>query len=365
MSTISDSPPFKNIRLTQTVKKGGCAAKLPAGTLRQVLKNLNLNQSNNLLVGTETMDDACAWRLGDGRLMIQTLDFFTPIVDDAYLFGAIAAANSISDIYAMGANPKTALTILAFPTQALPEELLAELMRGAVDVIHESGAVLAGGHTIDDETLKLGFSVTGFVDENKLWKNSGAKPGDVLILTKALGTGTIATAIKENECAVEWVNGAIQSMRTLNRVPELVQDFSIHAATDITGFGLAGHALQMARASGVCFEIYTSKLPVLLGARECLQNEMTNRAHKTNMDYVQNEVEFHPSVDTIDRLLTVDAQTSGGLLLSVAKIDAAKILSAIRGQFPCSSIIGEVAAMNNSDSFQQMTRVIKFKKEQN
>jgi len=333
----------EKIKLTQTVKKGGCAAKLPAGTLRSVLQNLNLNRSNELLVGTETMDDAAAWRLGDGRLMIQTLDFFTPIVDDAYQFGAIAAANSISDIYAMGATPKTALTILAFPTATLPEEILSELMRGAVDVIHEAGAVLAGGHTIDDDTLKLGFSVTGFVDEKKLWKNDGARAGDVLILTKGLGTGTISTAIKEGACEAAWEHAVIQSMRTLNRVPELVQEFTIHAATDITGFGLAGHALQMARASGVSLEINVCTLPVLQGARECLQNEMTNRAHKTNLDYVKDEVSYGDNVSDIDRLLTVDAQTSGGLLLSVPANSAAGVLANIQRKFPASAFIGRVA----------------------
>lgn len=236
------------IRLTETVKKGGCAAKLPAGQLRQVLLNLSIPKPKELAVGTETMDDACLRDLGDGRYMIQTLDFFTPIVDDARSFGAIAATNALSDVYAMGGEPKVALTILAFPTAHLPLELLEPLMEGALERITAAGACLGGGHSIDDETLKLGFSVTGFVDKADAWTNAGAKAGDVFILTKGLGTGTLMSALKSKKAKPQWIEEAISSMTLLNQVRDLIKGETIHAATDITGFGLAGHGLQMCRA---------------------------------------------------------------------------------------------------------------------
>src|SRR6478735_8293806 len=175
---------LESIRLTETVVKSRCAAKLPAGQLKQVLQTLNLAKPRELLIGTETMDDACLWDLGDDNCLVQTLDFFTPIVDDPKSFGAIAAANALSDVYAMGGEPKIALSILAFPTAKLPIELLQPLLGGALEIIHAAGACLAGGHTIDDDTLKLGFSVTGFVRKNAAWSNAGAQVGDVLILTK-------------------------------------------------------------------------------------------------------------------------------------------------------------------------------------
>lgn len=331
----------QTIRLTETVKKGGCAAKLPAGQLRQILGELDLRRPAELHVGTETLDDAALWDLGDGNYLIQTLDFFTPIVDDAEDFGAIAAANAISDVYAMGGQPRTALTILAFPASTLPLELLKPLMQGAIAKIHESGACLAGGHTIDDETLKMGFSVSGFVPKTRAWTNAGARPGDALILTKGLGTGTITTALKIREAEDSWVDAAIHSMKTLNRVPELLEGFQVNAATDITGFGLAGHALQMARASKAKLEIRTEALPRIKGAVECLANEMLNRAHKTNLEYVQAEIDYS-RVAEIDQWLSLDPQTSGGLLLAIPEEQAQKALAKIQTRFPLARHIGRV-----------------------
>ena len=321
-----DSGKSQSIRLTETVKKGGCAAKLPAGELRKVLSGLQLQRPSELFVGTEKLDDACLWDIGAGQYLIQTLDFFTPIVDDAADFGAIAAANALSDVYAMGGLPKLALTILAFPGATLPMELIGELMRGATDKIHEAGACLAGGHSIDDETLKFGFSVTGFASHSDVWTNQGARPGDVLILTKALGTGTITTALKNRECAGEVAENAVASMKQLNRVRDLIPaGVKIHAATDVTGFGLAGHALQMAQASRVAFDFRQSALPSLPGAMALLQDEFLNRAHKTNRDYVSSEVLFDGILEA-EGWLTVDPQTSGGLLLSVDRSAADALL---------------------------------------
>ncbi|MCB0365475.1 MAG: selenide, water dikinase SelD [Bdellovibrionaceae bacterium] len=342
MDTFLDSN-LEPIALTKTVKKSGCAAKLPAGELSKVLKSLPLKRPDSLIVGMEKFDDAALWDLGDGRLMVKTLDFFTPIVDDPVDFGRIAAANALSDVYAMGGTPALALTILAFPTAHLPMEMVRFLMAGAVEKIEEAGAALGGGHSIDDDTLKLGFSVTGFVDKNRAWTNAGAHPGDVLILTKALGTGTLISANKEGKAEAEWMKAAIQSMSQLNTVPQLLADFDIHAATDITGFGLAGHGMEMAIASGYRLNIKTSQLPVLPGALEMLKQGILNKAHKTNLDYTKDKVEFSSQIPAAQRWLCLDAQTSGGLLLAVSPEDQEGILRQLRTHFPMACAIGVVS----------------------
>ena len=332
---------MEKIRLTETVTKGGCAAKLPADDLRAVLGSLKMNSAKELVVGTSTMDDASVWDLGDGRCMVQTLDFFTPIVDDPYNFGAVAAANAISDVYAMGGSPKTAMTILAFPSSTLPLELLKPLMQGAIDKIHEAGACLVGGHSIDDDTLKLGFSVTGFVDKSKVWTNAGLKAGDVLILTKPLGTGTITSGLKSKKASAASIDDALNSMMTLNRVPELLTAFDIKAGTDITGFGLAGHLVQMARASSVTVEVNTAALPFLEGALDLLRAEVLNRAHRTNLRYVEKEVDFGAVTQDL-KWLTLDPQTSGGIVFAICEKDQAQALAAVKNKFPRSAVIGRV-----------------------
>ncbi|NDE16191.1 selenide, water dikinase SelD [bacterium] len=329
------------IKLTQTVQKGGCAAKLPAGTLREVLAGLKQSRPAELLVGHETMDDACLWDLGDGRLLVQTLDFFTPIVDDPFEFGAIAAANSISDVYAMGGKPVTAMTILAFPGSTLPLEVIRPLMDGAMSVLNRAGVALAGGHTIDDDTLKMGFSVTGFVNKGRHWTNAGAKPGDVLILTKGLGTGTICAALKKGDAS--GIQSAIASMTTINDVIDALAPFDIHAATDITGFGLAGHAVQMAEASGCGFLIIPESLPTLEGALACLEAGHLTRAHSTNEAYVKGRVEWQFEWPETRRKIVVDPQTSGGLLLSLPACQAQEALKAITScGFTKAAVIGDV-----------------------
>jgi selenide, water dikinase len=330
------------IRLTQTVAQGGCAAKLPAAELKNVLSGLSLLRPPELAVGPETWDDACLWKLGDGRLLVQTLDFFTPILDDPYDFGAVAAANALSDVYAMGGQPRLALSILAFPSRTLPLEILRPLLSGATDKIHEAGACLAGGHSIDDETLKLGFSVTGFVDSGAAWTNAGARPGDVLLLTKALGTGTITSALKGNEAKPEWVEAATRSMTLLNSAPELLRGLEVHAATDVTGFSLAGHALQLALASGVRLRIRSADLPVIPGALECLRSGWLNRAHHTNRAYAHARMTLPTGIAEELRWLLFDPQTSGGLLLCVPEASAQETLKRLRGRFPDTRIIGEV-----------------------
>jgi len=292
------------------------------------------------------LDDASLWDLKDGRLLIQTLDFFTPIVDDPHAFGAIAATNALSDVYAMGGTPATAMSILAFPTSVLSLDLLQPLMQGAVEKINESGAILCGGHSIDDDTLKLGFSVAGFVEDDSEWTNSGAQVGDYLVLTKALGTGTLSSALKSNVASKEWVDSMVESMTQLNCVPQLlVAEIrkGIHAATDITGFGLAGHLLQMMRASDTSAKVSVRNLPLLTGVRESLRAKNLNRAHKTNRDYCESETHWDDITED-EAWLTLDPQTSGGLLLSVAPSRVDQLVSVLRAKFPVTSVIGRVEA---------------------
>lgn len=332
------------IRLTHTVKKGGCAAKLPAGTLSDLVAALPRPAHPDLLVGTEALDDAAAWRLRDDLAIVQTLDFFTPIVDDAEDFGAIAAANAVSDVYAMGAEPLTALTILAFPTDVLPLDTLAPLMHGAAMTLATAGAHLVGGHSIDDDTLKLGFSVTGAVHPDGLWTNRGARPGDVLILTKPVGTGTLTGARKNDEIGEDVLADALASMRTVNRTdlpPDLRRH--VHAATDVTGFGLLGHALHVARGSGVTVHLDAAAVPLLHGARDTLERAILTKAHRTNTTYVQDHVDGRDSVDRVTWWSLVDPQTSGGLLLSVAEEVAEAIVAYLSPAFPRVRAIGHVA----------------------
>ena len=343
------------IRLTQTVKKGGCAAKLPAGELKEVLAGMKPFRPKELIVGTETMDDACLWDLKDGRYLIQTLDFFTPIVDDPFDFGAIAAANAISDVYAMGGEPATAMTILAFPGGTLPLSLIRPLMDGALSVLSKAGVALAGGHTIDDETLKLGFSISGFVEKNKAWTNAGARPGDVLILTKGLGTGTITAALKKGEAQDSWIQGAIKSMITLNNITRHLKEIDIHSATDITGFGLAGHATQMALASQCTFYLDLNSLPFLEGAEECLEKGYLTRAHTTNANYTNDKTHWEISTQKEShwpewkRKVVYDPQTSGGLLLALPEGEGQRALEIIKSLgFTQAQIIGKAKASENS-----------------
>jgi len=330
-------------RLTRTVQKGGCAAKLAAGTVSDLLRGLPRQAHPDLLVGTDFLDDAAAWRLNDDQAIVQTLDFFTPIVDDAVDFGAIAAANAVSDVFAMGATPLTALTILAYPIDTLPGEVLTRLMDGAARTLNEAGAQLVGGHSIEDDTLKLGFSVTGVAHPDRLWSNRGARPGDALILTKAVGTGTLTGARKNDEVAAETLTEAIASMRAVNRL-DLPDDLhaAVRAATDVTGFGVLGHGLHLARGSDVTVRIEAAAVPRLQGADETLARGILTKAHRTNTLYVQAHVSGREGVSETAWWSLVDPQTSGGLLLAVAPDRAEALLSRIRPSFPRAARIGEV-----------------------
>jgi len=337
--------PQTRIRLTQTVTKGGCAAKIAAGTLSGLLQRLPRQTHPDLLVGTDFLDDAAVWRLNNQQVMVQTLDFFTPILDDPHDFGAVAAANALSDVFAMGAAPVTALTILAYPLGTLPPEVLEGLMTGALEKINEAGALLVGGHSIDDDTLKLGFSVTGLAHPDKLWTNRGAREGDALVLTKAVGTGTLTGALKSGEVGYEELQEAIQSMKALNR-SDLPDDLhgAVHAATDVTGFGVLGHALHLAEGSGVTLELHASAVPLLAHAEATLKRKVLTKAHLSNTEYVASHVSGRERLSEPAWWALVDPQTSGGLLLSVALEHADALLEALRSRFPRAGVVGRVRA---------------------
>ena len=330
-------------RLTQTVAKGGCAAKIAAGTLTDLLRGLPRQDHPDLIVGTDFLDDAAAWRLNPSQAMVQTLDFFTPIVDDPHDFGAIAAANAVSDVFAMGAEPLTALTILAYPIDVLPGAVLTGLMEGATRTLNEAGARLVGGHSIDDDTLKLGFSVTGVAHPDGLWSNRGARPGDALILTKAVGTGTLTGALKNDEIGYAELDEALASMTAVNRL-DLSADLrpAVHAATDVTGFGVLGHALHLAEGSGATLRIDAGAVPLLAGAAGTLARGILTKAHRTNTVYVQDRVGGRDAIGEDAWWSLVDPQTSGGLLLAVERDRAEALLDAIRTRFPRATRIGEV-----------------------
>ena len=271
------------------------------------------------MVGFNGQDDAAVIRLSDGRLLVQTVDFFTPIVDDPYQFGQIAAANSLSDIYAMGGTPQFALNIVGFPINDLPKEMLTTILQGGADKAQEAGISIVGGHSVDDKEPKYGMVVTGEVDEQNLVKNDGAKPGDILVLTKPIGTGIIATAIKKGMASEDIIQTAVDTMSTLNDVAsKLMIELKIKAATDITGFGLLGHLSEICKASKVTSEIDYNLLPLLPGTLELANDGIIPGGTKRNLSYAESFTQFQEDRTDIEKLITSDAQTSGGLLISIS-----------------------------------------------
>ena len=272
----------------------------------------------DLLVGAEDFSDAGVYRLRDDLLILQSLDFFPPLVDDPFLFGQIAAANSLSDIYAMGGTPRTALNIVGFPDDKLDLSILGDILAGGADRILKAGAVIAGGHTVRDTEIKYGLSVTGVATPQELMTNGGARPGDALVLSKPLGTGFVTTAFKKKRCPADVLAVAAASMAMLNQgASQAAKSVSASASTDITGFGLAGHAGEMAQSSDVTLTIRTSALPVLTGAAELAASGNHTRASKTNRSAVESLMRIESSADDMGLEMVFDAQTSGGLLMSV------------------------------------------------
>lgn len=289
----------------------------------QVLRLLPKQESvPELLVGNETADDAGVYKLTESIALIQTVDYFTPVVDDPYMFGQIAAANSLSDVYAMGGEPKTVLNIVGYPVKKLGPDLLAEIMRGAADKVKEAGAVTIGGHSVDDQEPKFGLSVTGIAHPDKIWKNVGAKPGDVLVLSKPLGVGIITTGIKRNKVTSEQEKAVTETMALLNKsAAESLKTFHPHAVTDVTGFGLLGHGSEMARGSDVTLEFTLSNVPVLAGTYELAAEGVVPGGSKANHKWLSNDVDYQDISDS-EQLVLCDAITSGGLLVALPESEA-------------------------------------------
>jgi selenide,water dikinase len=308
-----------------------------------------------LLVGADTLDDAAIYRLTDELALVQTVDFFTPVVDDPYDFGRIAAANAFSDIYAMGGRPLTALNIVSFPSGTLPLEYLGRILQGGAEIARQASATIVGGHTIDDPEPKYGMAVTGLVKPGEQMTNAGARPGDFLVLTKALGTGIIATAIKQGKAAPEVIAAATESMAHLNRAgSEVARASGLRALTDLTGFGLLGHLRELCRASEVSVDLWFDALPLLPGAADLVRAGITPGGTRRNLEFVEPWTVFAGSLEPWQRLLCTDAQTSGGLVLCVPgeQVDAVVASLKERGTL-AAAVIGRVR-----DSDEAMMRVL-------
>ena len=297
-----------------------------------------LRKDENLLVGLDTSDDAAVYKVSDDVAIIQTLDFFTPVVDDPYLFGQIAAANALSDIYAMGGTAKVAMNIVAFPN-CLSPSVLGDIMKGGADKVAESGALLIGGHSIQNDVPLYGLSVTGFVHPEKIQKNYGAKEGDILIITKQVGTGIVSTAAKVDMASKEACEEAIKVMTTLNRLPkEIMDNYPVHACTDVTGFGLLGHGIEMAEPSEVSFELYADEIPYVTESMSLAEMGMIPEGAYKNKKYFDSKVDLSGVKEVYGDLL-FDPQTSGGLLYAVEAKYGEEIIKALKG----SSLATEVA----------------------
>lgn len=321
-------------KLTAQVKAGGCASKLSPKILDQVLPRVPRVSDPNILVGFDTADDAGVYRISPDLALVQTVDFFTPVVDDPYTFGAIAAANALSDVYAMGGRPMTALSILAWPAAA-DLETLEQILKGGAEKIHEAGCVILGGHSVSDPEIKFGYAITGSVHPDRVMTNTGARPGDVLMFTKKIGTGIISTALKKGIAKDEDVNRAIAQMTTLNRAAaEALEDLEVHGLTDVTGFGLLGHAREMAMGSRVTLEIDSAKVRFLDGALEYAEQKAFSGGLANNREFVSSCVEGSSAFDD----LLYDPQTSGGLLVSLPEKDAEEFAR----KYPAAYRIGQV-----------------------
>jgi selenide,water dikinase len=317
---------------------------MPPEGIAQVLRHLPTVNDPNLLVGTETHDDAGVYRLTDELAIVQTIDFFPPVVDDPFIYGQIAAANAMSDVYAMGGAPKTALNLVGYPDDKEPLDWLGEILRGGADRCQAAGVVVIGGHTVRDAEIKFGMAVTGIVHPAKIYTNAGARPGDQLVLTKPLGTGFITTANKAQACPQEVFEAACASMIQLNDAGrDVMIDAGAHAATDITGFGLAGHAYEMAEGSKTTLALELSRLPLLPGAEALAHRPFVTRASGTNAAYVAPGLRIEGTADPIRLEFFYDAQTSGGLLVSVPADRADDLVVAARKRgYAAACIIGEV-----------------------
>ena len=333
-----------SVKLTHFSHGLGCGCKMRPQYLEKILANLPKPGDANLLVGTSSSDDAAVYRINDEQAIVQTVDFFTPIVDDPYDFGSIAAANAISDIYAMGATPLFALNIVAFPSKKLSPEILEQILKGASDKAAEAGIFIAGGHSIDDEEPKFGMTVTGMVHPQKILTNCNAKAGDVLILTKPIGTGIISTAIRKDLADEQSKDEAIGWMKTLNRnAAEVLRDFPVNACTDVTGFGLMGHLTEMSKGSGLDAEVFFSKVPFMGKIAAYAEAGAVSGGTKGNYEYYSRWIDWADSLTETERFMLSDAQTSGGLLIAIPEQHSAALIAALHNRgVSASSVIGKI-----------------------
>ena len=368
-------PEVKTLRLTETVKAGGCASKLSPAALDKVLGKLPRQHDPNVLVGFDHADDAGVYKIAPGIALVQTVDFFTPIVDDAYTFGQIAATNALSDVYAMGGRPITALAHVCFPADG-DLEVLQQILAGGLSKMMEANCTVVGGHSVRDEETKFGYSVTGLVDPSRVFTNGGAKPGDRLLFTKSLGTGVISTAIKRGIAKPSWIDAAVASMTTLNKTAsEVINTFCsivdyvggdlrpghgeqgsarldprpainaarpIHSLTDVTGFGLIGHSREMALASSVSLRFRIGQIPLLEGALDCLRAGNIPGGLKNNRDFAECVVGYPDQIPEDLRSMLFDPQTAGGLLIAVAPENSPDLIQALQAASVPAVEIGEV-----------------------
>ena len=331
-----------DIQLTKLAECAGCGAKVGAGVLAQLLEGLPTRTDPKLLVGYDTSDDASVYQLSDDLALVQTVDFFPPIVDDPYLFGQIAAANAISDVYAMGGEPKLALNILCVPDQ-MPKEAVHQLLRGGYDKAYEAGAIITGGHSILDQEPKYGLAVTGFVHPDRILTNAGARPGDVLLFTKPLGIGVLTTAAKADLCPPEALELAHRLMTTLNKTArDCMVKYRVRACTDVTGFGFLGHAYEMAQGSGVALTVHVHEVDLIPQALELARMGILPEGMYRNRHYAQEAVDPGDTELAVQDLL-YDPQTAGGLLMAVDPADADGLLRELRGAVPSAQRVGIIS----------------------
>lgn len=300
-----------------------------------------------MLVGLDTSDDAGVYKINDETALVQTLDFFTPIVDDPYMFGQIAAANALSDVYAMGGKPLTVMNIVGFPINSLDKSVLAAILTGSSDKVVEAGAVLVGGHSIDDEEPKFGLSVTGTIHPDKIRANIGAKPGDRIILTKPIGVGILTTALKNGLLDDDTIDNVMQVMATLNKyAAEAMDGYTVNACTDVTGFGLLGHVREMAEGSHVGITVHHKDVPILPQTRELAEQDVIPGGSKKNHKWLADCVMYNKNIDQIDQFILCDAVTSGGLLISVPASEVDSLQQKMKDNGVTSAIIAEVTSEN-------------------
>ena len=333
----------QSVKLTKLAKCAGCGAKVGAGVLAQLLEDIKVHSDPNLLVGFDKSDDASVYRISDELALVQTVDFFPPIADDPYTFGQIAATNALSDVYAMGGEPKLALNIMAIPKD-MPKEAVHELLRGGYDKVYEAGALITGGHSILDDEPKYGLAVTGFVHPDRILTNSGAKPGDVLLLTKPIGIGVLTTAQKAELLSDEGKALAIRMMTTLNKAArDAMVKYRVHACTDVTGFGLLGHAYEMAQGSDLALEIHVDGIDLIEEALEFARMGILPEGMYRNRSFAEAAVDAGDT-ELAKQDLLYDPQTAGGLLIAVDAQDAEALLAELKQCVPSAQRIGTARA---------------------